>query len=120
VQRRKREIRGKAAPKGAEAAPSASGNKMKLEVLASAVRRLNAERSRRERMASRVKQAELSRRALKLKQASPDEDMPANTRHAHQGMRKVASTRRDSLVRPMERGRLRKAAAIAQAERDSR
>ncbi len=120
VQRRKREIRGKAAPKGAEAATSAVGNKVKLEVLATAVRRLNAERSRRERMASQVKQVEFSRRALKLKQAAPDEDAPANTRHAHQGMRKAASTRRDSLVRPMERGRLRKAAAVAQAKRDSR
>lgn len=120
VQRRKREIRGKAAPKGTEAATSAAGNKIKLEVLATAVRRLNAERSRRERMASQVKQVELSRRALKLKQASPDEDAPKNTRHAHQGMRKVASTRRDSLIRPMERGRLRKAAAVAQARQDSR
>ena len=121
VQRRKREIRGKAAPKGAEAATSATGNKVKLEVLATAVRRLNAERSRRERMASQVKQAELSRRALKLRQeAAPDEDVPANTRHAREGMRDVASTRHRSLLRPMERGRLRKAAAVAQAKRDSR
>ncbi len=120
VQRRKREIRGKAAPKGAEAATSAVGNKVKLEVLATAVRRVNAERSRRERMASQLTQAELSRRALKLKQATPDDDAPLNTRHAHQGMRKVASERRESLVRPMELGRLRKAASVAQAKRDSR
>lgn len=120
VQRRKREIRGKAAPKGAEAATSAVGNKAKLEVLATAVRRVNAERSRRERMASQLTQAELSRRALKLKQAMPDDDAPLNTRHAHQGMRKVASARRESLVRPMELGRLRKAASVAQAKRDSR
>lgn len=120
VQRRKREIRGKAAPKGAEPATSATGNKVKLEVLNAAVRRLNAERSRRERMAAQVEQVELSRRALKLKQAAADEEIPQNTRHAHQGMRKVASTRRESLVRPMELGRLRKAASVAQAKRDSR
>jgi len=120
VQRRKREIRGKATPKGAEAATSAVGNKAKLEVLAAAVRRVNAEQARRERMASQLTQAELSRRALKLKQATPDDDAPLNTRHAHQGMRKVASERRESLVRPMELGRLRKAASVAQAKRDNR
>lgn len=120
VLRRKREIRGKAAPKGAEAATSAVGNKAKLEVLAAAVRRLNAERSRRERMAAQVSQAEMSRQALQLKRASSDEDGPANTRHAHKGMRNVASTRRENLIRPMELGRQRKAAAVAQAKRDSR
>lgn len=120
VQRRKREIRGKAAPKGTSAATSATGNKIKLEVLAAAVKRLNTERSRRERMAAQLSQAELSRRALTLKQASTDEDTPANTRHAHKGMREVASTRPKNLVRPMELGRQRKAAAVAQAKRDSR
>ncbi len=119
MQRRKREIRGKAAPKGAEASTSAVGNKTKLEVLAAAVRRLNAERSRRERMAAQLSQAELSRRALALKHAS-EEDLPMNTRHAHKGMRNVASDRRENLIRPMELGRQRKAAAVAQAKRDSR
>lgn len=120
VQRRKREIRGKADPKGAEAATSVVGNKAKLEVLAAAMRRVNAERSRRERMAAQMTQADLSRRALEIKQASPDEELPMNTRHAHKGMRKVASARRENLVRPMELGRLRKAASVAQAKRDSR
>lgn len=120
VKRRKREIRGKAAPKGAEAATSAVGNKIKLEVLATAVQRLNAERSRRERMAAQLTQAELSRRALKLKMATPEEDTPVNTRHKHEGMRKAASDRPKNLIRPMELGRQRKAASVVQAKRDSR
>ncbi|MCO6391319.1 hypothetical protein GTW25_09795 [Aliihoeflea aestuarii] len=117
VQRRKREMRGKAAPKGNEAATSASGNKLKLEVLATAMRRLNAERTRREEMGSQI---ELARRALTLKQASDAKDAPKNTRHARKGMRKAASERRQNLVRPMETGRQRKAGAVAQAKRDSR
>ncbi|MBX3584158.1 MAG: hypothetical protein KF810_19910 [Rhizobiaceae bacterium] len=117
TKRRKREMRGKAEPKGAAASRSAEGNKVKLEVLSTAVRRVNAERSRRERMASQV---ELSRAALKLKQdASNSGEAPANTRHAHQGMRKIVSQRREKLVRPMELGRLRKASAVAQAKRDN-
>lgn len=117
TQRRRREMRGKAEPKGASASKSAEGNTAKLEVLSTAVRRLNAERSRRERMASQV---ELSRAALKLKQdAGSGHAAPANTRHAHQGMRKIASQRREDLVRPMELGRLRKAGSVAQAKRDN-
>lgn len=120
TQRRKREMRGKAAPKSTEASTSAAGNTAKLEVLAAAMQRLNAERTRRERMASQLTQAELSRRALKFKQASVDEDTPINTRHAHQGMRKATSDRPKNLIRPMELGRQRKAASVAQAKRDSR
>ncbi|MET0170058.1 MAG: hypothetical protein ABW191_06740 [Aliihoeflea sp.] len=117
VQRRKREMRGKAAPKGNEAATSATGNKLKLEVLATAMRRLNAERTRREELGSQVA---LAQQALELKKASDEKDAPKNTRHAHKGMRKAASERRKNLVRPMETGRQRKAGAVAQAKRDSR
>lgn len=121
VQRRKREMRGKSDPKGTEAATSVHGNKAKLEVLATAVQRLNAERTRRKRMAAQLSQTDLSRRALALKQTSEDDDgAPFNTRHAHRGMRKVASDRAKDLVRPMELGRLRKASSVAQAKRDSR
>lgn len=120
TQRRKREIRGKAEPKGATASTLAAGNKVKLEVLASAVRRLNSERSRRERMASQLSQVQLSRAALRLKKTADDDaDAPPNTRHAHEGMRKIASARRENLIRPMELGRLRKAASVAQAKTDN-
>lgn len=119
IQRRRREMRGKAAPKGAEAATSAAGNSTKQEVLSQAVRRLNAERTRRERMAAQVSQAELARKALQLKQASTDQGATLNTRHAHQGMRNAASQRPKNLIRPMELGRQRKAGAVAQAKRDS-
>jgi hypothetical protein len=44
---RRREMRGKSAPRGAEASRKDEGSHLKTEVLASALRRLNAERSRR-------------------------------------------------------------------------
>lgn len=44
---RRREMRGKSAPRGAEASKQDGGSHLKSEVLAMAVRRLNAERSRR-------------------------------------------------------------------------
>src|SRR5690606_13079034 len=94
VQRRRREIRGKAAPKGTEAATSADGNKAKLEVLAAAIQRLHAARRSRGQMAARRSQTELSRYALELKLKSHEYNgAPFKSRQAHRGMCKVTSDR---------------------------
>jgi hypothetical protein len=118
---RRREMRGKAAPKGATPSKSDEGSKTKLAVLAMAVRRLNSEIQRRRSMKAAVAHVESARQALAMKQASEGKDEAGfNSRQAHDGMRNIASQRRPSLIRPMERGRLRKAAAVAQAKRDAR
>jgi hypothetical protein len=116
---RRREMRGKAAPRGAEASRSDSGSHLKVEVLAMAMRRLNSEIERRRRLAAAATLVENARKALDMKQASQSTALP-NSRHAHQGMRNVASGRREDLARPMELGRQRKAASVSQAKRDSR
>ena len=118
---RRREMRGKAAPKGATPSKSDEGSKAKLAVLAMAVRRLNSESERRRRMMAAVAHVESARQALAMKQASETSNEAGfNTRKAHSGMRNIATERGKSLIRPMERGRLRKAAAVAQAKRDAR
>lgn len=118
---RRREMRGKAAPKGATPSKSDEGSKAKLAVLAMAVRRLNSESERRRGMMAAVAHVESARQALAMKQANePKNEAGFNTRKAHSGMRNIATERRKSLIRPMERGRLRKAAAVAQAKRDGR
>jgi hypothetical protein len=118
---RRREMRGKAAPKGAAPSKSDEGSKAKLAVLAMAVRRLNSEVERRRRMRTAITHVESARKALAMKEANADNGGAAfNSRQAHDGMRNVASQRRKDLIRPMERGRLRKAAAVAQAKRDAR
>ncbi len=117
---RRREMRGKAAPRGATASRADEGSKLKLAVLAMAVRRLNGEAERRRRMAARTSLVERARAALAMKHASDEKEPGFNTRRAHEGMRNAASRRRENLVRPMELGRQRKAAAVAQAKRDAR
>ena len=117
--RRRREMRGKGAPKGAVASKADGGSRLKLEVLAMAMRRLNGEAERRRQLAARVSLVESARKALASKQAAgnaPD----FNARTAHGGMRAIANQKAQNLVRPMERGRQRKAAAVAQAKRDAR
>ena len=119
---RRREMRGKAAPRGATSSKSDEGSKTKLAVLAMAVRRLNSERERRRRMMAAVGQVDSAKKALAMKQANEAEKGAAafNSRQAHIGMRNIATERRKNLINPMERGRLRKAAAVSQAKRDSR
>jgi hypothetical protein len=119
---RRREMRGKAAPKGATPSRSDDGSKTKLAVLAMAVRRLNSEAERRRRMRAATEHVDGARRALAMKEAKAGNGGGAafNSRQAHHGMRNSVSRKRQHLINPMERGRLRKAAAVAQAKRDAR
>ncbi|MDP1987417.1 hypothetical protein, partial [Phenylobacterium sp.] len=114
---RRREMRGKGEPRGASASAKDDGSKAKLAVLAMALRRANGEAERRRKMAARVEMTQNAQRALQMKREAKDSAAP-NSRHAHQGMRKAVSQRREDLMRPMERGRQRKAGAVAQARRD--
>lgn len=55
-----------------------------------------------------------------MKQGATPEGPAFNSRTARKGMRSVANQRAQDLVRPMELGRQRKAAKVAQAKRDAR
>ncbi|OFW97404.1 MAG: hypothetical protein A3D94_17405 [Alphaproteobacteria bacterium RIFCSPHIGHO2_12_FULL_66_14] len=120
AEQRRREMRGKGDARGAAPSKADEGSTLKLAVLAMAMRRLNNEVERRRRMSARVALVASATKALALKQAAADAAPGFNTRHAHQGMRRKENPRAKDLVRPMERGRLRKAAAVAQAKRDAR
>lgn len=54
ARQKRRELRGKAGPRGTTPATGEVGSRRKLEVLAMAVRRLNAERDRRTRKSARA------------------------------------------------------------------
>lgn len=118
--RRRREMRGKGAPKGAAPSKADAGSQTKLAVLAMAMRRLNGEAERRRQLAEHVLLVSNARKALAVKQGAQADGPAVNSRTAHKGMRAVANQRAQTLVRPAERGRQRKAAAVAQAKRDAR
>jgi len=121
---RRREMRGKSAPRGVAAATADEGSRDKVAVLAMAMRRLNSEIERRRRMAAQVEFVGNAHKALAMKQAQDEAGVSGgsaeNSRRAHEGMRNLAGRSARSLIRPMERGRLRKAGAVAQARRDAR
>ncbi len=118
--RRRREMRGKGVPKGARPSTADAGSQTKLAVLAMAMRRLNAESERRRQLAARISLVENARKALGMKAVAAKAGPDFNTRTAHDGMTPVASKRAKNLIRPMELGRQRKAAQVAQAKRDAR
>jgi hypothetical protein len=118
--RRRREIRGKGAPKGIAASKADGGSQSKLAVLAMAMRRLNGEAERRRQLAANLSLVANARTALAMKQGAAPDGPEFNTHTAHKGMRAVANQRAPNLVRPMERGRQRQAAKVAQAKRDAR
>ena len=120
AKQRRREMRGKGQSRGATPSSADDGSKRKVEVLAMAMRRLNKEVERRRRMAASVSLVENARKALHMKQEAGEKGPTFNSRHAHKGMRKVATSRRKNLVRPVELGRQRQAAKVAQAKRDGR
>ncbi len=117
---RRREMRGKAAARGATPSKADEGSHLKVSVLAMAVRRINTEVERRRRMAASAQLIANARKALAAKEANEKKGKDFNTRHALQGMRNIPNEKYDSLVRPAERGRLRKAASVAQAKKDAR
>lgn len=78
----RREMRGKAAPRGVQAAGGDTGSALKLRVLSAALKRLNKEVDRLARGAGRRSQAALSRNALALKREnaeSPHHPKPGST-----------------------------------------
>ncbi|MBR7652856.1 hypothetical protein KCX83_11035 [Brucella oryzae] len=117
---RRREMRGKEAARGAAPSKADEGSHLKVSVLAMAVRRINTEVERRRRMSASAELIANARKALAIKEANEKKGKDFNTRHALNGMRNIPNEKYDSLVRPAERGRLRKAASVAQAKKDTR
>ncbi len=120
AERKRREMRGKAAPRGAEPAQAEEGSKLKQAVLAAAMKRANGEVERRRRMDARMSLVASANKALAQRQAADRQEPAFNTRRAHLGMRPKENPRARDLVQPSERGRKRKAVAVAQAKRDAR
>jgi hypothetical protein len=122
--RQRREMRGKAGgPRGARgAAPSRAdeGSALKASVLSTAARRLTAEADRRRRVTAKSQLVASAKKALAGKRQAERAAPAFKTRTANPGLRPKETKRVTSLIRPGERGRLRKAQAVAQARKDAR
>lgn len=115
--RQRREIRGKAAPRGTVPAAEDAGSRLKVSLLAQAMKRLNKETVRRSRLAARAELVESMRRALAMKQSAGRPPRPVS-RTAREGMRSKPSQRIEQIMEPSEVGRVSEFVKQGQARRD--
>ena len=119
--RQRREIRGKADPHGARPATDNAGTVGKAQVLFDAIRRVDAELSRREEAETgKPSPAEFARRALEMKMASQSASHPGAGQTASTGMKpKKRVEEFTGGTTRKEVGRVSQAGKVAQARKDS-
>ena len=119
--RQKREMRGKAHPRGAKPTGDNTGTLAKAQVLEAAIERVEEELSRRENLTTTTTtQADLSRHALELKLSHPTSPRPGSGRSASEGMK--PKERQKPLrvgASKGEVGRVSQEGKVAQARKDS-
>ncbi len=116
----RREMRGKADPRGAQPASDNTGASVKKQIFASALKRVNREIQRRDQSERRASQSDIARRALELKQANRVRHHPSSSRTAGQGMRANPNEGPTVQTDPREIGRVSQFVKDAQAQRDTR
>lgn len=120
--RQKREMRGKAHPRGAKPTRDNTGTLAKAQVLEEAIQRVEEELSRRENLTTATTtQADLSRHALELKLSHPTPPHPGSGLPASAGMK--PKERQKPLrvgASKGEVGRVSEEGKVAQARKDSR
>ena len=119
--RQKREMRGKADPRGTKPTRDNTGTLAKAQVLGEAIERVQEELSRRENLTTATTtQADLSRHALELKLSHPAPPHPGSGRSASEGMK--PKERQKPLrvgASKGEVGRVSQEGKVAQARKDS-
>jgi hypothetical protein len=119
ARQQRREMRGKADPRGARPAADNTGTTMKKQIFAQALKRANRELARLLDAEKRPTMGEIGRRALELKRANARAPHHPGGRSAGQGMRATPSRRRTVTMDPREVGRVTAQTARHQAKRDA-
>jgi hypothetical protein len=118
ARQQRREMRGKAAARGARPAGDNSGTLIKKQIFAGALRRVNRELKRSDKDEQRASQSENARRALELKRANRVRHHPSAGRTAKRGMRPVPNQTAPEIADPREVGRVSQFVKAGQARRD--
>lgn len=117
---KRREMRGKAEPRGGSFPGTAERSLKRKQVFASALQRINKEISRVDRLAARSATAAGAHRALALRKAGEVVHHPAPGHSPRSGMKPKANTRGGTKVNPAKVGRVSQATKNAQTARDKR
>ena len=120
TRQKQRERRGKAEPRGASFPGTVDQPLHRKQVFAAALKRVNKELGRMNKLAARTAHVEAARRALALRRAAQFAPYPPAGETAGEGMRSLPSRRRRTSVDRAKIGRASQATKVAQATRDSR
>ena len=116
---KRREMRGKGPPRG-ESFPRLAEHPLKRrQVFAAAVKRVNREIDRMQKLEALTAQMEAARRALAMRRAVQFRPRPPAGDTSSEGMRALPSPRRQTRVSPAKIGRVSQSTKNAQAARDS-
>src|SRR5262245_15775491 len=117
---KQRERRGKAEPRGGSFPGTIDQPLLRKQVFAAALKRVNKELGRIQKLAARTAHVEAARRALALHRAAQFDPYPPAGETADEGMRPLPSRRRRTSVDRAKVGRASQATKVAQAARDAR
>jgi hypothetical protein len=117
---RRREVRGKGPSRGASFPGTAEHLLQRKQVFAAALKRVNREIDRMEKLEARAQHVEAARKALAMRRAAQFHSPPLNTDKPNDGMRPLPNRRRRTSVPPSKIGSISQATKNAQAARDAR
>lgn len=117
---KRREARGKGSRRGQSLPGTAEHPLQRKQVFAAALKRVNREIHRMEKLEARIAHMEAARRALALRRAAQFPSRPEPGETPGEGMRPLPNRRRRTQVRPATIGSISQATRNAQAARDAR
>jgi hypothetical protein len=117
---KRREARGKGAPRGQSLPGTAEHPLRRKQVFAAALKRVNREIHRIEKLEARTAHVEAARRALAMRRAAQFPPRPQAGDTPGEGMHPLPNRRRRTRVAPATIGRVSQATRNAQAARDTR
>ena len=120
ARQKRREVRGKADPRGGSFPGTAERPLQRKQVFSGALKRVNKEVGRIRKLEARTALIESSGRALALKRRAKGPGFPPAGDTARQGMRSVPSERSDKTIQPAAVGSISQATKTAQAVRDAK
>ena len=117
---KRREARGKGAPRGQSLPGTAEHPLQRRQVFAAALKRVNREIHRLEKLEARTAHVDAARRALAMRRAAQFPPRPGTEDTPREGMHPLSSRRRRTRVAPARIGSVSQATRNAQAARDAR
>jgi hypothetical protein len=117
---RRREVRGKGPSRGAGFPGTAEHTLQRKQVFSAALKRVNREIDRMEKVEARTAQVKSAQTALAMRRAAQFHHAPSNADTPNEGMRPLPHQRRRTRVPPSKIGSVSQATKNAQAARDAR